>query len=303
MKLTFTTKTVLALALMLVIQAPINAQEKDDQVTVKITRDVDGKPQTFEKTYASEDEMKADKELKEFVGDHGKMNFWFSDKPKVVWNDDQNGQNFFFNIGGDSTHHFKFLSDGDSLMKEFDFQISDLDEHMKEMEINIREHLKDFEKNGRMAFGYSDDGNFTWNFDDSLAGKIDDKIHMIFKDIDDKGDMDLMVVKRIKVSENVAEFGKKAEVKASNLLKLEDLKFYPNPAPNGRFKLKFNTPRQGELSIKIYNLSRKEVFNRYFDSYSGLYAETIDLSRQKEGLYLLEIQLDNKRLTRKITID
>ena len=63
------------------------AQEKNDQVKMKITKDIDGDTQTFEKTYASEEEMKADAELKEFMGDDDRMRVWFSEDargPKII---------------------------------------------------------------------------------------------------------------------------------------------------------------------------------------------------------------------------
>ena len=99
------------------------------------------------------------------------------------------------------------------------------------------------------------------------------------------------------------EFGKKGKVNESDLLELEDLTFYPNPSKNGKIKVRFSTPSENNLSIKVSNLEGKEVFSRYFESFSGRYAETIDLSGQKEGIYLLEISQGKKRLTKKLVVD
>ena len=115
--------------------------------------------------------------------------------------------------------------------------------------------------------------------------------------------MEVFILKSINISDDVEEFGKKAEVKPSQKLVLEDLTYFPNPAPNGRFKLKFNVEEAAELEIKIYNLEGKAIFNRYFEQFRGQFSETIDLAQQKEGIYMLEITKDGKRLTRKIAID
>lgn len=103
--------------------------------------------------------------------------------------------------------------------------------------------------------------------------------------------------------EDVSDFGKKGKVKANNQLQLDGLSFFPNPAPDGQLRLQFDTPEEGQLTIKVYNLNGKEVWSRYFEQYSGRYAEIIDLSKQQKGIYLLEITLNDKRLTRKIAID
>ena len=86
-------------------------------------------------------------------------------------------------------------------------------------------------------------------------------------------------------------------------MKLNDLSFYPNPSRNGKIKVRFTTPEEGDLSIKVSNLDGREVFSRYFDRFSGIYSESIDLSGQKEGIYLLEIAQGKKRLVKKLVVN
>lgn len=95
---------------------------------------------------------------------------------------------------------------------------------------------------------------------------------------------------------------KKGEVNKNSKLELEDLSFYPNPSTTGRFKVRFKVPQEKELSIKVFNLDGKEVYNRYFERFGGTYSESIDLSGQSEGIYLLEISQGDKRITKKIVI-
>lgn len=302
------TKSMVGFFLIVLLGISTQAQDNEEQVSVKITRDVDGGPKTFEKTYASEEEMKNDEDLKAFMGDDVKMNLWFGDvKKEGEWND-KNSHGFFFNFDDKPEESFSksfhFFEQGDSAMKELDFNINSLDEHLQNLDLKIREHLKDLD-GGPMIFDFGDgEEKFVWHFDESLADQISMSVEKILEG-EGNGDhlVEVIVVKKLRISEDVDDFGKKGKVKSSDKLQLNDLKYYPNPAPNGRFKLNFGVPEPGELAIKIYNLDGKEIYNRYFETFSGLYAETIDLSGQSEGIYLLEIQLGGKRLTRKIAID
>ncbi len=293
----------LGLALILFLVLNGQAQEKSDKVSIKITREIDGENKTFEKTYHSEAEMEADEELKEYLGSEDEISFFFGDKPRSFeWNDDKNGgKSFFFNFGDDesSAHNFHFFQDGDSTMKEFDFQMGMLDEHLKDIDIKISKSLEGFKNGEPFAFSFGDDSNFMFHFDDSLADELSVQMKTL---MDDVGELNV-VIKKVKISEDVEEFGKKAQVKSSEKLKLDDLSYYPNPAVNGKFKLKFKVELAGELEIKIYNLDGKTIFNRYFENFGGQFSETIDLSQQKAGVYLLEINKEGKRLTRKIAID
>ena len=298
-------KPILGLLLMILLGIFTQAQEKNSQVKVKISREIDGEQKTFEKTYESEEAMEADEDLKKFMESEGGTNFFFSDKAKSFeWNDENSGgQSFFFNFGDDdaTAHNFHFFQDGDSTMKEFDFQMGMLDEHFKDLDIKIKEHMKAFENGEPFAYSLGDDSNFMFHFDDSLSDEISIKMQKMLDGVDD---FEVIVLKKnINISDDVADFGKKAEVKPSDKLTLEDLTYYPNPAPNGRFKLKFKVEKASELEIKIYNLDSKTIFNRYFEKFGGQFSETIDLAQQKEGIYLLEITMDGKRLTRKIAID
>ena len=120
-----------------------------------------------------------------------------------------------------------------------------------------------------------------------------------------KGDTKFKIItfKSIKVSDVGDEFGKKGKVAKNDLLELNDLTFFPNPSKNGKVKVRFSTPSENELSLKVLTMEGKEVFTRYFERFSGTYAETIDLSGQKEGLYLLEIAQGKKRITKKLVVE
>ena len=292
----------LLMGLLLMLTTAAWAQDK---VKVEISREVDGEMQTFKKTYDSKEAMRDDEELSEFMGEDQKINFWFADDDHALSIDNiKKTQQLFFQMNDDeeNNHAFSFVSSGDSAFaQQFEVQMRQLDEHMKELDINISEHLKDMQEN--MAIKIATGTNFNFAFGDSIQDAYVISLSDMMDDDKHKSRVEVIIKKTVKISDDTEEFGKKGKVSASNKLELEDLSYFPNPAPNGKFNLRFNTANEGELSIKIYNLDGKEVFNRYFETYGGLYSETIDLSRQSEGVYLLEIQMDGKRLTRKIAIN
>jgi hypothetical protein len=276
------------------------AQEKNEEVKVIITKDVDGESKTFEKSYASEEDMRADEELDEFMGKD--QSFWFSSseegrKSIDQMRDEMGKRSFFFELeeDGKGPNSFRFFADSGA----FDFSgLDDLEERLPEL-------MEKLEGLNGMAFSFSDeDGQFQWN----SQGEGSEDILKRFQQRAEEGDvlskrMEMIVNKKVKISDDVEEFGKKGQVKTNEKLILEDLSYYPNPTADGNFRLKFKTPTDGELSVKIYNIDGKEVFHRYFEKFSGLYSERIDLIQQKEGIYLLEITQEGKRLTRKIIID
>lgn len=97
------------------------AQEKEDPIRVKITREVDGEPQTFEKSYSSEEEMREDKDLREFMGsDQNRMSFWFSNDdfgfrgPEM----DEHERRFLFEFDEDMVRGFGMIRP-DSLLHRF----------------------------------------------------------------------------------------------------------------------------------------------------------------------------------------
>lgn len=268
--------TLITLLALLVMSGAFTAsgQDGEGKIKIEITKEINGEKKTFKGEYNSTEEMKADPNYQEFAGEDGNVNFWFGPDQDMQIHLDQlkdHSRSFFrfFDEDGDGSNFFFHNFDGDS-SKTFDFQFGgseELEERLKELGIEMDGMMKQF---------HADDGSHT---------------------------MSVMVWKKVKVEDVGDEFGKKGMVDDSNLLELEDLTFYPNPAPNGQFKVRFTAPSEDELSIRVSNLEGKEVFSRYFESFSGVYSERIDLSHQNDGIYLLEITQGKKRLTKKIVIN
>lgn len=295
-------KSMLGFLMMVLLGLYSKAQESESQVKVKITKEINGEKKTYEGTYESEEQMRSDEKLKEFMGDD-QMNFSFDPNYNSgVFKPNKNGLgSFLFGFDDDDD----MIQPNDSVMREFQIQMQKLSEDMGSFDIDIKDYIDKLHDEHVHVFGYGDDNDFDfqWTLPDSLDEQVKAYIHRFNDPDSDRQRIEVSVRKFIKISDNVDEFGKKGEVDDKYLLDLDELSYYPNPSTNGRFKLRFKTPEEGELSIKVYNLGGKEIFNRYFERFNGLYSETIDLSGQKEGIYLLEIEQDGKRLTRKIMID
>lgn len=257
--------------------------EEESKIKVEITREINGEKKTFKGEYNSTEEMKADPNYQEFAGEDNGFNFWFDsdDDADILLHLDQlknkQGSSFkFFHHNDDSdddqnSFFFKHFN-GDSTEGFFDLHLDGMD---------IEEYKKRMKELGIEM--------------DMLFDRLNDS--------DGSRHVQVFAFKRVKITDVDDEFGKKGKVDESNVLELDDLAFYPNPSPNGRFKVRFKLPEEGELSIKVSNLEGKEVFSRYFERFGGTYSEMIDLSGQKEGIYLLEIGQGKKRVTKKIIIN
>jgi hypothetical protein len=83
---------------------------------------------------------------------------------------------------------------------------------------------------------------------------------------------------------------------------LPELSFYPNPS-NGRFRLRFKVEEELDLSIQITDHEKEIIYARKMEDFYGTYSEMIDLTDQRPGKYLLEIDFGGKKKYRKVEID
>jgi hypothetical protein len=254
--------------------------EKESKITVEITKEINGEKKTFKGEYENAEQMKADPNYQEFAGEEDNFNFLFD--------------------GDESEDAFFRLDQLDNLSKSFGFgfHLDDDDEGN-----SIFKHFGFDDEEGSSGFFHLDDMDLG-EFKEHMK-KLEIEMQGLMESLDDDGKNHVFVfTKTIKIVDvDGNEFGKKGEVSKSNKLELEDLSFFPNPSSDGRFKVRFRVPDEDEMNIKVYNIEGKEVFNRYFERFGGTYSESIDLSGQSEGIYLLEISQGNKRMTKKIVID
>lgn len=87
-----------------------------------------------------------------------------------------------------------------------------------------------------------------------------------------------------------------------NNLKPSQLNYYPNPN-NGKFNLKFNLERKGEVTVKVLDILGNEVYKEKILDFNGIYENQLDLAGHKKGVYVLQVLQDKKALSRKILIE
>ncbi len=152
---------------------------------------------------------------------------------------------------------------------------AELDEKMKE----LQEKMKDLDKN--------------------LQEEIMESLKEIESIHAEKGFPKRIHRGGVSIGEVGDEFGKRGKVEDRNKLELDDNYMIVGK----RLTLRFRTPEEGELTVKISNEGGKDIYNRYFESFGGTFSDQIDFSNYSDGKYLLEIELDGKRLTKKIVIE
>jgi hypothetical protein len=92
-----------------------------------------------------------------------------------------------------------------------------------------------------------------------------------------------------------------AELESKKELKLNDLKYYPNPN-NGKFKLSFSAGKGEQTAVEIYDQEGKEVYSEAFPQFSGSFTREIDISKFGQGIFFLRVVQGNRTLTKKLLI-
>lgn len=271
------------------------AQENDSQITIDITKEVDGKTEKFSKTYSSKEEMEADDELQNFSEDLDQVTQVVvspGGTQSIKIHKTDSSSSYAFDFDTEVKKVVKKMkvyddTDNDSMAIKLQKQIYKLEEALANLGMDIQEEIEIME-------------DMDW---DEIKERH--KIMIIDEEKETEelllGDDEIEKTMTISIVDG-SEFGKKGKVSNNELLDLEVLDYYPNPS-QGRFRLKFKVQEEGPLNVKVYNLDGQEVFVRYFPRYSGTYSELIDLRGQDPGIYLLEINHDKKRLIRKMLIE
>lgn len=79
------------------------------------------------------------------------------------------------------------------------------------------------------------------------------------------------------------------------------LKVMPNPN-NGRFMLDFTVNKKADLDIIIYNAVGQKVFNSRTPGFIGHYVQPVEAGKLSAGIYLLQVQHDNKSYLKKLIV-
>jgi hypothetical protein len=79
-----------------------------------------------------------------------------------------------------------------------------------------------------------------------------------------------------------------------------DFRIYPNPS-SGKFVLSFTNSQAFLKNLSVYNILGEKIFGQQPDFYNQYI--TIDLGKHPKGIYLLQMQIGKKIVTRKIMVE
>jgi hypothetical protein len=314
----------------------------DGKVKIKIVTKLGDDQFIFEKTYESQEDMRADPELKEYGIDSSDMNFG-----KSSFSSGSRNGNVFLKLGtgtgfsdDDAKGSFTFDFDIDSLESRIHQQFGangnvfrfgfDGDEDFKMLHDSLDSIKFDFDGQNfqfdidslRTSFRFGEEGDAFWlngeEFED--FDELRESLKEQFKDMEfdfnfgswnsqehdfEHNDEDgVRVISRAKVFIRTARDADKEKVGADEMedLKINDISFYPNRS-DGRFTVDINTGNENLVMIKIIDPDGAVVYEKSDQQSFGEYSFKVDLSQKRKGIYLLQVIQNNSSLTKRIIIE
>jgi bacillolysin len=79
------------------------------------------------------------------------------------------------------------------------------------------------------------------------------------------------------------------------------LEVYPNPNA-GQFTVRLALERDRNVTLRIFDLYGKQVWNQTGDLPFGEWKQSIDFSHLTKGTYMLDVSSEGQRATKKIVI-
>lgn len=83
----------------------------------------------------------------------------------------------------------------------------------------------------------------------------------------------------------------------------DDFLLFPNPN-NGEFTIKFRTlSGQNKVSINVFDIRGRNVFNTIYAANGSEFNQTIDLGQLQSGMYLVNVDDGQRKITKKIVVE
>lgn len=95
--------------------------------------------------------------------------------------------------------------------------------------------------------------------------------------------------------------GAKTKIDRSQDLRIDQLSIR-NTNDSERVRLSFRLAGRGDTQIRIFNQNGRSLYNYELDSFSGVFQDILDISRNGSGTYYLYIVQDNESLIKKILL-
>lgn len=246
----------------------VTGQSKDSEIQIEIIKEINGEKKSLKKSYTSIEEMKNDKDYQEFVGeDSGHWLHLNSDSEQLV------------NIDINTHGSFAFANDKDVMQLE----MGKLSEEMAKMEVHIQRVLEE------------EDQNIQKKIDKVMKTYHDDESTFFYSFSDDGDDFSLAVND---ISTN--DFSKTAVPGKNEQLPVDPLNI---KVVGHHVLVKYPITNTATVSVKLFDKTDDLLFANKVPETTSDINQMIDLSAYKKGDYWLELTVDDKRLTKKITVD
>ena len=289
------------------VSTSVNIENTDGTYHIKITKDEDGKKTTLDKTYNSLAELKNDPELAAYnlqlfagPGKDEEVMVFSTDSAiaegaehhhKIKTWVDNDGQKHVVVNGGKIDTRILDKVDGPTIIITKDGE-----------KITIKTNGDGGEETESLVVsGQGDEDEYIFKLRNSdAAGK---KVIML-EFTDEESDQHTVNVELLQHQVEIADVAgdefKNLPGTEAKELRVEELNYYPNPN-HGKFTLAFKAGKK-PLTINITGLDGKTVYHETLAEFSGSYHKRIDLTKQAQGIYLLQVRQGNRTLNKKIII-
>ena len=74
---------------------------------------------------------------------------------------------------------------------------------------------------------------------------------------------------------------------------------YPNPS-SGIFNVRFNDTWKGNVDLRVLDIFGRSQYQRNIDNSSGQVEHQVDISNKSDGIFVIELVMDNKKVIKKV---
>ncbi|MDN4164515.1 T9SS type A sorting domain-containing protein [Cytophagales bacterium LB-30] len=306
----FTTPSLTAFsALLLLGMSPIGAcaqentdKAKKEEISIVITKEVDGETKTFKRTYSSVEEMHQDEELRAF---DPQMPPFPPHPPRG--------------------RHIMVFGDGEEWEEELELEIEEaMQMRHKAMREMKRIHSDSLREGHAMWYAWDDEENprvmmFKADSMHKIARDMHRKHKVMVQRMMEEDDSMMIIDRDVWVERHrrgdfeessiaLSDLEDKDRTKAikaletKNELKLDNFSFFAN-RPNGRVVLAFDAAEKKPLKVSLFDSQGQELYSEYYPIFEGKYRNQINLQNREKGTYFLRIEQDGKATLKKLELE
>ncbi len=198
-------------------------------------------------------------------------------------------------MGHTGMHQFKFdFSDMEGM--DMDTMNEKLKEMMSQMEGNAFSF--DFDTEGGEGKGDMDvkifmDGDDIPEDMKKMLEEMDINLDQLMEEAKGSGKTKVMVTTMVMVEDVENEEGEAD-------LELDAFELFPNPS-EGQLRIKFDTGNEKEATVTVRDLNGKEVYKNRVEGATN-YELTVDLGEEASGTYIVTVDQDKKRKSKKLIL-